>query len=40
MSLISDLETTVGPHVHGDLPGPKSAELLARQARRESNARV
>jgi diaminobutyrate-2-oxoglutarate transaminase len=28
-----------GPQVHGDLPGPRSAELLARQERRESNAR-
>lgn len=29
-----------GPWVAGDLPGPRSAELLARQQRRESNARV
>lgn len=29
-----------GPSVHGDLPGPRSAELLARQAQRESNART
>jgi diaminobutyrate-2-oxoglutarate transaminase len=28
------------PHVTGDLPGPHSAELLARQAQRESNART
>lgn len=28
------------PRVDGDLPGPCSAELLARQNRRESNARV
>lgn len=28
------------PRVAGDLPGPCSAELLARQSRRESNARV
>jgi diaminobutyrate-2-oxoglutarate transaminase len=28
------------PHVTGTLPGPRSAELLARQERRESNARV
>jgi diaminobutyrate-2-oxoglutarate transaminase len=28
------------PYVHGELPGPHSAELLARQSRRESNARV
>ncbi|GEL24709.1 hypothetical protein PSU4_36630 [Pseudonocardia sulfidoxydans NBRC 16205] len=29
-----------GPSVTTPLPGPRSAELLARQARRESNARV
>jgi diaminobutyrate-2-oxoglutarate transaminase len=29
-----------GPHVSGPLPGPCSAELLARQARWESNART
>ncbi|GJF03981.1 Pls/PosA family non-ribosomal peptide synthetase [Pseudonocardia sp. D17] len=29
-----------GPFVGTPLPGPRSAELLARQARRESNARV
>ena len=28
------------PYVHGELPGPRSAELLARQSRRESNART
>jgi diaminobutyrate-2-oxoglutarate transaminase len=28
------------PHVEGDLPGPRSAELLARQGQRESNART
>ncbi len=28
------------PYVHGELPGPRSAELLANQDRRESNARV
>ncbi|WP_344420677.1 diaminobutyrate--2-oxoglutarate transaminase family protein [Amycolatopsis minnesotensis] len=28
------------PHVTGDLPGPRSAELLAHQDRWESNARV
>lgn len=33
-------DTLIGPCVHGDLPGPRSAELLARQDRRESNARV
>jgi diaminobutyrate-2-oxoglutarate transaminase len=40
MSLIGDLEATTEPRVHGALPGPRSAELLARQERRESNARV
>jgi diaminobutyrate-2-oxoglutarate transaminase len=29
-----------GPHVQGDLPGPRSAEYLARQERWESNART
>ena len=29
-----------GPYVEGELPGPRSAELLARQERWESNARV
>lgn len=28
------------PHVSGSLPGPKSAELLSRQEKRESNARA
>src|ERR687894_1654636 len=28
------------PCVQGDLPGPRSAELLSRQSRRESNART
>jgi len=28
------------PFVHGELPGPRSAELLANQDRRESNARA
>ena len=40
MTLTGDLAATVRPRVQGDLPGPRSAELLARQARRESNARV
>ncbi|MGQ0465252.1 MAG: aspartate aminotransferase family protein [Sporichthyaceae bacterium] len=31
---------TSAPLVHGSLPGPKSAELLARQGRHESNART
>jgi diaminobutyrate-2-oxoglutarate transaminase len=35
-------QTTVltGPHVNGDLPGPRSGELLDRQQGRESNART
>ncbi|MGH3839338.1 MAG: aminotransferase class III-fold pyridoxal phosphate-dependent enzyme, partial [Pseudonocardiaceae bacterium] len=28
------------PYVHGELPGPRSAELLAKQNARESNARA
>jgi diaminobutyrate-2-oxoglutarate transaminase len=32
--------TTTQPHVRTPLPGPRSAELLERQALRESNARV
>jgi diaminobutyrate-2-oxoglutarate transaminase len=40
MSLTDDLSTMREPHVRGALPGPRSAELLARQERRESNARV
>jgi diaminobutyrate-2-oxoglutarate transaminase len=40
MSLISDVHAMDEPCVRGDLPGPRSAELLARQGRRESNARV
>ncbi|WP_222263466.1 aspartate aminotransferase family protein [Modestobacter marinus] len=31
---------TAGPTVTGDLPGPRSRELLERQRRRESNART
>ena len=38
--MIDDLEGMVKPCVRGHLPGPRSAELLARQERRESNARV
>lgn len=34
------LADTTRPMVTGDLPGPRSAELLARQEHRESNARV
>ena len=40
MTLIDDIEAMVKPRVRGHLPGPRSAELLARQERRESNARV
>lgn len=36
----SNSEFPAHPHVTGDLPGPRSAELLARQGRRESNARA
>src|SRR5689334_862707 len=40
MTLLDDLRVTPRPFVAGELPGPRSAELLARQDRRESNARV
>ena len=40
MTLLDDLRTTPRPSVSGELPGPRSAALLARQERRESNARV
>jgi diaminobutyrate-2-oxoglutarate transaminase len=40
VTLIDDLEGMAKPCVRGHLPGPRSAELLARQERRESNARV
>ena len=40
MTLVEYAFDVTGPRVRGDLPGPRSAELLARQARRESNARV
>jgi diaminobutyrate-2-oxoglutarate transaminase len=40
MTLIESAVEMCGPSVAGDLPGPRSAELLARQGRRESNARV
>ncbi|MDQ4009447.1 MAG: diaminobutyrate--2-oxoglutarate transaminase family protein [Actinomycetota bacterium] len=33
-------DTLTHPYVHCELPGPRSAELLANQERRESNARV
>src|SRR5688572_26418598 len=34
------VDLPVRPRVTGPLPGPRSAELLIRQDRRESNARV
>ena len=37
---VAVLGDTAVPHVHTELPGPRSAELLARQEQRESNARV
>jgi tetratricopeptide (TPR) repeat protein len=37
MSLLDLRVPLTGPHVEGDLPGPRSAELLARQGQRESN---
>ncbi|MDI1464930.1 diaminobutyrate--2-oxoglutarate transaminase family protein [Catellatospora sp. KI3] len=40
MTLLSGPEAATRPYVQGDLPGPRSAELLARQQRRESNART
>lgn len=40
MTLLDHLGTVTRPHVRGVLPGPLSAELLARQTGRESNARV
>jgi diaminobutyrate-2-oxoglutarate transaminase len=40
MALVDDRDATVRPRVRGPLPGPRSAELLDRQDRRESNARV
>jgi diaminobutyrate-2-oxoglutarate transaminase len=40
MSLLDLRVPLTGPHVDGDLPGPRSAEFLARQGRRESNART
>ncbi|MFI9271023.1 aspartate aminotransferase family protein [Kitasatospora sp. NPDC052896] len=39
MTLLDQPDTWTGPYVGGDLPGPRSAELLARQERHESNAR-
>jgi diaminobutyrate-2-oxoglutarate transaminase len=40
MTLFSDPDALTGPYVHCNLPGPRSAELLARQRHRESNART
>jgi diaminobutyrate-2-oxoglutarate transaminase len=40
MAAPNDPDALIRPHVNGDLPGPRSAELLARQQQRESNARV
>ena len=40
MTLLDDPRVTPRPFVAGELPGPRSAELLARQERYESNARV
>jgi diaminobutyrate-2-oxoglutarate transaminase len=37
---ITALHNATAPHVRTALPGPRSGELLARQERRESNARV
>lgn len=37
---LTDLRHVARPHVRGDLPGPRSAALLERQRRRESNART
>jgi diaminobutyrate-2-oxoglutarate transaminase len=37
---MNSLAGVTGPKVAGPLPGPRSAELLDRQSRRESNARV
>lgn len=40
MTMLSEPDALTGPSVHCDLPGPRSAELLARQQHRESNART
>ncbi|GAA2371490.1 diaminobutyrate--2-oxoglutarate aminotransferase [Catellatospora methionotrophica] len=40
MTMLSEPDALTGPSVHCDLPGPRSAELLERQRRRESNART
>ena len=38
--MLGHLDVPVRPRVTGPLPGPRSAELLARQERRDSTARV
>jgi diaminobutyrate-2-oxoglutarate transaminase len=40
MTTLAHPAPLTGPAVHGALPGPRSAEYLARQDRRESNARA
>ena len=40
MSTLTESPALSRPHVTTDLPGPRSAELLARQEQHESNARV
>lgn len=40
MSLLDQPPPITRPHVVGHVPGPRSADLLARQRRRESNART
>jgi diaminobutyrate-2-oxoglutarate transaminase len=40
MTTIARLELASAPQVAGPLPGPRSAELLAHQSSRESNART
>jgi diaminobutyrate-2-oxoglutarate transaminase len=40
MDLVVSHDAAVRPRVRGPLPGPRSAELLARQGRWESSARV
>ena len=40
MTMLHHASMLTGPNVEDDLPGPRSAELLARQGRRESNART
>ncbi len=40
MSTLNASDALTRPYVNTDLPGPRSAELLARQEQHESNARV